>query len=219
MLNKKLLLMVFIVVVFSILYFDLLNFLTLEKVKGSIDEIKLWRNESPLKVIAGFSLLYIVITALSLPGAALFSLSASALFGLAEGIVIAIFSSSIGALLAFLISRYMFREIIKKRFPEQLNTIDNGIKRQGSFYLFSLRLVPVIPFFLVNMLMGVTAVRSWTFYWVSVIGMSAVTATYVNAGTQLSKIESISSILSLEMILSLSLLGLLPFIIKIVFKK
>jgi uncharacterized membrane protein YdjX (TVP38/TMEM64 family) len=219
MLNKKLILMALIFVVASIFYFELHNFLSLEEVKESIDGIRLWRSESPLTVIAGFSLLYIVITALSLPGAALFSLSAGALFGLAEGIVIALFSSSIGALLAFLLSRYMLREIIKNRFPEQLNTIDKGIKREGAFYLFSLRLLPVIPFFLVNMLMGVTAVRSWTFYWVSVLGMSAVTVIYVNAGTQLSKIESLSSILSLEMILSFSLLGLLPFIIKGVLKR
>ena len=219
MLNKKLLLMALILVVATIVYIGLYDFLTLEEVKALIEGIKQWRSESPLIVIAGFSLLYIVVTALSLPGAALFSLSAGALFGLAEGVVIAIFSSSIGALLAFLISRYMLREIIKKRFPEQLNTIDKGIKREGAFYLFSLRLVPVIPFFLVNMLMGVTAFRSWTFYWVSLVGMSAVTATYVNAGTQLSKIESLSGILSLEMILSFSLLGLLPFIIKGVLKR
>ena len=176
MLNKKLIFMALICVVASIFYFELHNFLSLEEVKESIDGIRLLRSESPLTVIAGFSLLYIVITAFSLPGAALFSLSAGALFGLAEGIVIALFSSSIGALLAFLISRYMLREIIKNRFPAQLNTIDKGIKRDGSFYLFSLRLVPVIPFFLVNMLMGVTAVRTWTFYWVSVVGMSAVTS-------------------------------------------
>ena len=219
MLNKKLILIALIFIVAYIFYSDLHHFLSLEKVKGSIDDIQLWRRESPLVVIMGFSLLYIVITAISLPGSALFSLSAGALFGFLEGTLIALFSSSIGALLAFLISRYMLRDIIKKRFPEKLNTIDQGIKREGAFYLFSLRLLPVIPFFLVNMLMGVTAVRSWTFYWVSVVGMAAVTSTYVNAGTQLSKIESLSGILSFEMILSFSLLGLLPFIIKRGLKK
>lgn len=219
MLNKKVIFTVFIFIMASILYFDLHNFLSLEEVKGSIDNIRRWRSETPVIVIVGFSLLYISITALSLPGAALFSLSAGALFGLIEGTVIAIFSSSIGSLLAFLISRYLLREIIKNRFPEQLNRIDKGIKKEGLFYLFSLRLVPVIPFFLVNMLMGVTAIRSWTFYWVSVMGMSAITAVYVNAGTQLSQVESLSGILSVEMICSFSLLGLLPFIIKRLLKR
>ena len=165
-------------------------------------------------MIGGFFLLYILVTALSLPGAAILTLAAGALFGLAQGLLVASFASSIGATLAFLVSRYLLRDTIKKRFPERLAAIDTGVEKEGAFYLFTLRLVPVFPFFLINLLMGLTAIKSWTFYWVSQIGMLAGTFVFVNAGTQLAQIDSLSGILSLDLILSFALLGVFPLIAK-----
>ena len=210
--KKLILLLVLFIAVILFVYFDLHHFLTLTKLKASIVDFKIWREASPFMAIGLFSFLYIIITALSLPGSAFFTLTAGALFGLFEGIVIALFASSIGALIAFFISRYLLRGIIYNRFPEKLAVIDQGLKKECAFYLFSLRLVPVIPFFLVNILMGVTTIKPWTFYWVSFVGMSAVTSAYVNAGTQLSQIDSLANILSIELILSFTLLGFLPFI-------
>jgi pyruvate/2-oxoglutarate dehydrogenase complex dihydrolipoamide dehydrogenase (E3) component/uncharacterized membrane protein YdjX (TVP38/TMEM64 family) len=195
-------------------YFDLNTFLTLEGLKGSIDDFRQWRDASPVLVLGGFFLIYVTATALSLPGAAILTLTAGALFGLVEGLLLASFASSLGALLAFLVSRYILRDTIKRKFPERLSSIDKGIEREGAFYLFTLRLVPLFPFFLINLLMGLTAIKSWTFYWVSQIGMFAGTFVYVNAGTQLSQLESLQGILSFDLILSFVLLGIFPLIAK-----
>ncbi|MGP9545573.1 FAD-dependent oxidoreductase [Psychrobacter sp. AOP7-B1-25] len=173
-----------------------------------------YKAQSPLLIVGGFFLLYVVVTALSLPGAAILTLAAGALFGLVQGLLIASFASSIGATIAFLASRYLLRDTIKQRFPERLAAIDAGVEKEGGFYLFTLRLVPVFPFFLINLLMGVTAIKSWTYYWVSQVGMLAGTFVFVNAGTQLAQIESLSGILSPKLILSFALLGIFPFIAK-----
>ncbi len=195
-------------------YFDLNTYLTLEGLKGSIDDFRQWRDASPVLVLGGFFLIYVTVTALSLPGAAILTLTAGALFGLVEGLLLASFASSLGALLAFLVSRYILRDSIKRKFPDRLASIDKGIEREGAFYLFTLRLVPLFPFFLINLLMGLTAIKSWTFYWVSQIGMLAGTFVYVNAGTQLSQLESLQGILSFDLILSFVLLGIFPLIAK-----
>ena len=179
-----------------------------------MDQFSQWREQSPLLVIGAFFLLYVVVTALSLPGATILTLAAGALFGLIEGLLIASFASTVGATIAFLVSRYLLRDAIKLRFPERLTAIDAGVKKEGSFYLFTLRLVPLFPFFLINLLMGVTAIKAWTFFWVSQLGMLAGTFVFVNAGTQLAQIESLSGILSFNLILSFTLLGVFPFIAK-----
>lgn len=201
------------------IYFDMQSLVTLDELKGSITKFRQWRTESPVLVIGGFILLYVSVATLSLPGSGLLTLTSGALFGLVEGVGIAVIASSIGALFAFLISRYLLREFVKNRFPEQLATINQGIKKEGAVYLFSLRLIPIFPYFIVNILMSVTALRAWTFYWVSALGMIPVTAAYVNAGTQLAQIDSVSSVLSLKLMLSFSLLGLIPFIAKMVVNK
>ncbi|WED28920.1 FAD-dependent oxidoreductase [Vibrio sp. DW001] len=201
------------------IYFDMQSLVTLDELKRSITKFRQWRTESPVLVIGGFILLYVSVATLSLPGSALLTLTSGALFGLVEGVGIAVISSSIGALFAFLISRYLLREFIKNRFPEQLATINQGVRKEGAVYLFSLRLIPIFPYFIVNILMSVTALRAWTFYWVSALGMIPVTAAYVNAGTQLAQIDSVSSVLSLKLMLSFSLLGLIPFIAKMVVNK
>jgi pyruvate/2-oxoglutarate dehydrogenase complex dihydrolipoamide dehydrogenase (E3) component/uncharacterized membrane protein YdjX (TVP38/TMEM64 family) len=219
MFKKVLLLVIAISLMALFFHYDLNQLLTLEGLKGSMDQFGEWREQSPILIIGGFFALYVLVAALSLPGAAILTLAAGALFGLVEGFIIVSFASSIGALLAFLVSRYLLRESIKKKFPERLKAIDEGVQREGAFYLFTLRLVPVFPFFLVNLLMGVTGIKAWTFYWVSQLGMLAGTVVYVNAGTQLADIESLSGILSPKLIFSFVLLGLLPLIGKAVVNK
>ncbi|NWL17570.1 pyridine nucleotide-disulfide oxidoreductase [Pseudoalteromonas sp. Scap03] len=214
MLKKLSLLLLAAIGVGLFFFYDLNQLLTLDGLKGSMAQFDQYKAQSPFLVIGGFFLLYILVTALSLPGAAILTLAAGALFGLAQGLLVASFASSIGATLAFLVSRYLLRDTIKKRFPERLAAIDTGVEKEGAFYLFTLRLVPVFPFFLINLLMGLTAIKSWTFYWVSQVGMLAGTFVFVNAGTQLAQIESLSGILSLDLILSFALLGVFPLIAK-----
>ena len=211
MFKKILLLVIAITLVALFFHYDLNQLLTLDGLKGSMDQFGEWREQSPLLVIGGFFVLYILVTALSLPGAAILTLAAGALFGLVEGFIIVSFASSIGALLAFLVSRYLLRDSIKNKFPERLKAIDEGVQKEGAFYLFTL--------FLVNLLMGVTGIKAWTFYWVSQLGMLAGTVVYVNAGTQLADIESLSGILSPKLIFSFVLLGLLPLIGKAIVNK
>ncbi|MFN5784315.1 MAG: TVP38/TMEM64 family protein, partial [Novosphingobium sp.] len=166
----------------------------------------------PVLVIAGFFLLYVVLTALSVPGAAILTLAAGAIFGLGTGFVIVSFASTIGATLAFLASRYLFHDAVQARFGATLRPINEGIARDGAFYLFSLRLVPAFPFFAVNLLMGLTPIRVWTYYWVSQVGMVLGTLVYVNAGTQLARIESLKDIASPALLGSFVALGLLPWV-------
>ncbi|WP_076420945.1 bifunctional TVP38/TMEM64 family protein/FAD-dependent oxidoreductase [Colwellia sp. UCD-KL20] len=214
MIKKLLLLVIAVVAVALFFHFNLHQLLTLEGLKNSMDQFSQWREQSPVLVIGGFFLLYVLVTALSLPGATILTLAAGALFGLAEGLLLASFASTIGATLAFLVSRYLLRDSIKQKFPERLAAIDKGVEKEGAFYLFTLRLVPVFPFFLINLLMGVTSIKSWTYYWVSQVGMLAGTFVFVNAGTQLAQIESLSGILSFNLILSFALLGIFPLIAK-----
>ncbi|PKG58177.1 FAD-dependent oxidoreductase [Shewanella sp. GutDb-MelDb] len=215
--SKKIVLLLIVASLMGLFFhYDLHQLLTLDGLKASMNEFSQWREQSPVVVIGGFFLLYVMITALSLPGAAILTLASGALFGVVEGLIIASFASSIGALSAFLVSRYLLRDSIKQRFPERLAAIDAGIQKEGGFYLFTLRLVPIFPFFLINLLMGVTAFKSWTFYWVSQLGMFAGTFVYVNAGTQLAQIDSLSDILSFKLIVSFALLGLFPLIAKMI---
>ena len=158
--------------------------------------------------------MYVAVTALSLPGATLMTLVGGALFGTALGIAIISFASTIGATCAFLLSRYLFKDWVQKRFSKQLATINEGIEKEGSYYLFTLRLVPLLPFFIINLVMGLTSIKTFSFYWVSQVGMFLGTLVYVNAGTQLAKLDSLAGILSPALIISFSLLGLLPLITK-----
>lgn len=195
-------------------YFDLNQLLTLDGLKSGLAQFDTWREESPLLVGGAFLLLYVIVTALSLPGAVIMTLAAGALFGLLWGTVIVSFASSIGATLAFLVSRYLLQDMVQSRFSGRLKAFNEGITRDGAFYLFTLRLVPIFPFFLINLLMGLTAIRAFTFYWVSQVGMFVGTLVYVNAGTQLGQLESLSGILSPSLLLSFVLLGVFPLIAK-----
>lgn len=202
------------VLVIGFFYFDLNQLLTLDGLKSGLTQFESWRAASPLIVGAAFFLFYVLVAALSLPGAAIMTLAAGALFGLMWGTVIVSFASSVGATLAFLASRYVLKDSVQKRFADRLKPINSGIEKDGAFYLFSLRLVPVFPFFLINLLMGLTPIRARTFYWVSQVGMLAGTVVYVNAGTQLAQLESVSGILSPALLLSFAALGVFPLIAK-----
>jgi pyruvate/2-oxoglutarate dehydrogenase complex dihydrolipoamide dehydrogenase (E3) component/uncharacterized membrane protein YdjX (TVP38/TMEM64 family) len=195
-------------------YFDLHQLLTLQGLKSGLAQFEIWRAESPLLVGGAFLILYVIVTALSLPGAVIMTLAAGALFGLGWGLLIVSFASSIGATLAFLVSRYLLQDMVQKRFGDRLKAINEGVEKEGAFYLFTLRLVPIFPFFLINLLMGLTNIRAVTFYWVSQVGMLAGTFVFVNAGTQLGQLESLSGILSPSLLLSFVLLGVFPLIAK-----
>lgn len=199
--------------------FGLQDILTLEGLKSRMDDFRAIQTESPVLVALSFFFIYIFVAALSLPGAAILTLAAGALFGLFTGLILVSFASSIGATLAFLASRYILRESVEKKFADRLGPINQGIEKEGAFYLFTLRLVPVFPFFLINLLMGLTKIKTLTFYWVSQLGMLAGTVVYVNAGTQLAQIDSLKGILSFNLLISFVLLGVFPLVAKNILNK
>lgn len=193
---------------------DLNQWLTLDGLKASLSQFEALRQQSPYKVALIFFVAYVLVTALSLPGAVIMTLAAGALFGLASGTLLVSFASSIGATLAFLASRYLLRDVIQARFGDRLKAVNEGIAKDGTLYLFTLRLVPLFPFFLVNLLMGLTPIKTLSYYWISQLGMLAGTLVYVNAGTELAKINSLSGILSPGLVLSFALLGIFPLLAK-----
>lgn len=190
--------------------FGLQHQLSLDALKSRQHDLEAFRLSHPIWLAAGFFLVYVAVTALSLPAATLLTLATGAVFGLLEGTLLVSFASSMGATLAFLASRFVLRDAVQQRFGKRLSTINEGMRREGAFYLFTLRLVPVIPFFVVNLVLGLTTLRAWTFYWVSQLGMLAATVVFVNAGTQLASLHSLSGILSPRIIGSLALLGVFP---------
>ncbi len=212
--KKFIIVLVIIGAVIAFFAFDLNQYLTLEHIKDNQVKFQQWRDSAPVWVSLSFFALYVLVTALSLPGAAIMTLVAGALFGLGWGLLLVSFASTIGATLAFLISRYLLRDSVQKRFADRLKPINKGIEREGAFYLFSLRLVPIFPFFLINILMGLTPIKTFTYYWVSQLGMLPGTVVYVNAGTQLGKIDTLSGILSPGLLLSFALLGIFPLLAK-----
>ncbi|MEX2524239.1 MAG: FAD-dependent oxidoreductase [Gammaproteobacteria bacterium] len=201
-----------LLVIGAYFYFGLDELLTLESLKSSLDEFRNYAKAHPLLVFGGFFLLYVIVTAASLPGAAIMTIAAGALFGLLAGVVLVSFASSIGATLAFLIARFLLRDSVQKRFGRRLKKINEGVEKDGAMYLFTLRLVPAFPFFVINIVMALTPIRTWTFYWVSQVGMLAGTIVYVNAGTQVARIENTGDLLSPQLIGAFVLLGLFPWI-------
>lgn len=211
--NKRIALLVLLVAaIAAYFWFDLGQYLSLDAFKAQQAQIIAAKDASPLLYIGGFFLIYVIVTALSLPGAAIMSLVAGALFGVVTGTIIVSFASSIGATLAFLSARFLLRDWVQSKFGERLKAIDDGIARDGAMYLFTIRLIPLFPFFVVNLLMGLTRIKTRTFYWVSQIGMLPATAVFVNAGTQISKVDSTAGLLSPTLIGSFVLLGMFPWI-------
>ena len=195
-------------------YFGAHNYLTFEALKENNQALKSWASENIWLASAVFFAVYVISTALSLPGAAILTLASGLIFGLGLGTLLSSFASTMGAGLAFLTSRYLLKDWVQNQFGSKMSSINEGVKNEGAYYLFTLRLMPVFPFFLVNLLMGLTPIKFWTYYIVSQIAMLPGTAIYVNAGTQLSEIASPKDILSLPLILSFVLLGLFPLVVK-----
>jgi uncharacterized membrane protein YdjX (TVP38/TMEM64 family) len=200
--------------IFVFRYFELGQYLSLDYLKASQEKFDRLYQSHRFAVIAAYMGIYIAVTALSLPGAAVLTLAGGGLFGRVVGTITVSFASTIGATLACAVSRYLLRDWVQARFGDKLAAINAGIEKEGAFYLFSLRLVPVFPFFVINLLMGLTRMRLVTFYWVSQVGMLAGTFVYVNAGRQLSRIEALSGILSPGVAVSLVALGLFPIAVK-----
>ena len=193
---------------------DLGHGLSLEAVKAEHSRLASWRAQNPWTAALAFFAVYVVTTGLSLPGATILTLAGGALFGLVWGTVIASFAASIGATIAFLLSRFLLRDWVRSRFGARLAAIDAGVRRDGAFYLFTLRLVPAVPYFVINLAMGLTGMGVLTFYGVSQLGMLLGTAVYVNAGTQLGRIASVSDVASPALLVSLALLGIVPLLSK-----
>ncbi|HBI14759.1 MAG TPA: TVP38/TMEM64 family protein [Desulfobulbaceae bacterium] len=199
-----------LLLLFLVKVFGLDQYLTLTFLKGQQARFAALYAANPLVVLGAYALLYIAVTALSLPGAAVMTLAGGALFGLVAGTIVVSFASTIGATCACIVARYLLRDWVQKKFGDKLTKINEGMAREGGFYLFSLRLVPIFPFFIVNLVMGLTPIRMTTFYWVSQLGMLPATLVFVNAGRELARLESLSGILSPGLLLSFALLGLLP---------
>ena len=207
--SKKVgLLLVIVLAIAAFFYFDLGQYFTLDAVKAKQQELQQQFAARPLFVIAIYFLVYVVMAALALPGAALLTLLAGAIFGFWLGLVVVSFASSIGATVSFLVSRFVAGSYVQSKFADKLSAINKGIEKDGPFYLFTLRLIPILPFFAVNLLMGLTQLKTKTFYWVSQLGMLLGTAVYVNVGTQLAGLTSLKGILSAPLIGSFVLLGI-----------
>ncbi len=212
--NKKLIFGLILLVTIIALAASFSQYLTLDNAKAQQETLNTYIGQNFLFATGVYFLLYIVITAFSIPGAAVVTLLGAALFGFWTSLLLVSFASTIGATLAFLSSRYLLRDWVQTKFENKLSAINSGVEKDGAFYLFSLRLIPVFPFFLINLLMGLTPMPVSRFYLTSQIGMLPGTAVYLNAGTQLASIDSLSGIVSPGVLASFALLGLFPIIAK-----
>ncbi|MGR9071438.1 MAG: FAD-dependent oxidoreductase [Gammaproteobacteria bacterium] len=212
--TKIILALTIAVLVSAYFLLDIGQYLSLEYLKSQQERLQDFRRAEPLKTAAVYFAAYIAVTALSLPGAAVMTLIGGAVFGLLWGVLLVSFASTIGATLAFLVSRHLLRDVVQSKFGGHLQAINRGIEKDGPFYLFALRLVPAFPFFVINLVMGLTPLSTLQFYWVSQIGMLAGTAVYVNAGVQLAGLDSVNGILSPGLLVSFAILGLFPLLAK-----
>jgi uncharacterized membrane protein YdjX (TVP38/TMEM64 family) len=212
--GKIILIIILAVLITAFFLFDFGQYFNLEFLKTKQAEIDAFYMANPITAALSFFSIYVFLTGLSLPAAGIMTLIGGAIFGLVWGTVLVSFASSIGATLAFLVSRYLFRDIIQQKFSQQLKPINEGIEMDGGFYLFTLRLVPVFPFFIINLVMGLTPIRTITFFLVSQVGMLPASMIFINAGTQLAQINDPSDILSINIIVSFALLGIFPLLAK-----
>lgn len=204
-----------VVIAILVVYAATRGHLTLDSLRGHQAQLQQLLEERPLASAFAYFGVYVVVTALSVPGAAVMTLAGGALFGLWWGTLLVSFASSVGATLAFLIARLVCRSLVRDRFGDRLERVRRGFDEDGAFYLFSLRLVPVIPFFVVNLVMALTSIRALTFFLVSQVGMLPATIVYVNAGTQLATVESVSDVLSPSLLASFALLATFPWIARL----
>lgn len=212
--SRKLILGLVLVAVVVFLGIEFSQYLTLENAKAQQANLSHYIEQNLLYSALIYFVAYVVITAFSIPGAAVVTLLGAALFGFWFSLALVSFASTIGATLAFLSSRYLLRNWVQQRFSDKLNAINAGVKKDGAFYLFTLRLIPIFPFFLINLLMGLTPISTVRYYLVSQLGMLPGTAVYLNANTQLAEIKTLAGIVSPTVLLSFALLGVFPFIAK-----
>ncbi len=212
--TRALLLLVMLAFIAGFFLFDIGQYLTLDYLKLHRQTLLDFHAQNQLMTLALYFLGYVAVTALSLPGAMVMTLAGGAVFGLGTGFLVISFASTLGATLAFLISRFVLRDFVQNKFHDKLRAINEGVKTEGDFYLFTLRLIPLFPFFVINLVMGLTPMKVWRFYLVSQLGMLPGTIVYVNAGAQLGALDSLSGILSPGLIFSFVLLGLFPLVAK-----
>ena len=213
--KAKLILVVAIIVIACILiYIGPEKYLNLEFIKSRLDSLIAYRHANPLFSAIVFSMIYITVTALSIPGALFLTLCGGAVFGFFLGSLIVLVSATIGATIAFLLARYLFEDLVKRKMGDKVVRIRESFRKEGALYLFSLRLVPLFPFFAINLLMGLTSIRTVTYFFASLVGIAPGTMVFVNAGTQLSKLESVKGLLSPALIGSFVLLAVFPYIAK-----
>lgn len=212
---KKILILIIIVgLIVAVKVFHLDQYLTLSYLKGSLDTLKALYENNNLMVIAGYFFIYVLTTSLSLPGASSLGIAGGALFGFWTATIVVSFASTIGATLACLVSRFLLRDWIQNKFGDRVKKVNEGIEKEGAFYLFTLRLIPIFPFWLINLAMGLTKMSLVKFYWVSQIGMLPGTMVFVNAGKELAKIDSVKGILSPSLIISFALIGIFPIAVR-----
>ena len=208
------LLILIMLTIIAFFFYDTQQYATLDYIKAKQQNIFEYYKQNVFFVLVLFIFLYVLVTALSLPVATFLTLLGGALFGFSTGLIIVSFASTIGATLAFLMARFLAQNYVQKYYKKQLSKINKKFKSEGAFYLFALRLVPVFPFFIINVVMGLMTIKTWTFYWVSQLGMLPGTIVYVYAGTQLAQIETFSDITTPSMLIAFALLGLFPLIAK-----
>ena len=203
---------VLVALVLAFFFFDLGDYLSLSYLKSQQARIEAYHDAHPVQSAAIYFAGYVAVTALSLPAAAVLTLLGGAIFGLLAGTLLCSFASTAGATIAFLAARFLLRDMVTTRFGHHLDALNRGVEKDGAFYLFTLRLVPLFPFFVINLAMALTPIRTFTFAWVSQVGMLAGTVVYVNAGTQLARLESLDGILSPALIASFVLIGIFPWV-------
>ncbi|EGQ8443527.1 TVP38/TMEM64 family protein [Vibrio cholerae] len=211
---KKLIIAIVLIAIAALLVTQFSQYLTLDVAKAKQAELANYIDAHLLQAALIYFVVYVLLTAFSIPGATVVTLLGAALFGFWLSLLLASFASTIGSTLAFLSSRFLLRDWVQAKFADKLQTINQGIERDGAFYLLSLRLIPIFPFFLINLVMGLTPISTWRYYWVSQLGMLPGTAVYLNAGTQLAEISSLGEIVSLPVLASFVLLGVFPIVVK-----
>lgn len=212
--TKIFIVLIFVSLLSAFFYFDGQSYLNLESLKAQKQQLDQFYQANPTLVAIAYFSIYLIVAAFALPAAAILTLAGGAIFGFTTGLILASFASTIGATIAFLLTRFLFHDTIQTKFGDRLGAINQGIEREGALYVFGLRLVPLFPFFMVNSLLALTRLKTTTFYWASQIGMLAGTAVYVYAGTQLAQIESLGDIVSPQLLIAFVLLGTFPIIAK-----
>ena len=207
-------LLIIALIIIGVIVFDVQSLFTLSEFKQKQDQFQGIVASHPFRSAAIFFVSYVIFAGLSLPGVIIFTLAAGALFGLLQGTILVSFASTIGAFLAFLVARFFLHDSVQEKFSDRLTTLNRKIKTEGAFYLLFLRLVPVFPFFLINIVIALTPIKAFTYYWVSQLGMLPATILYVNAGVQVAKISSPKDVVSFPILMALVLLGIFPFVAK-----